>query len=186
MVLEVTTNAREVHNGLDASLAELLRVTNTRALEDQRRAECASADDNLLASTVDLALRVGAIERLGRDGGNTDSPAVLDDDFVHLGTGLQVKVVELGAGAVDIGVGSITATTSVPVDPLEPVLSTMAINLSITLPLNYINQCALPGLQILKVVRNRDALGLRRSQEVLHDRICVVSKGNLDRALKSM
>lgn len=144
MVLEVATNTREVHDRLDSGLAELLGVTNTRALEDQRRAEGASADDDLLASAVDLALGVGTIKRLSWDGGNTNSATILDDNFVDLRAGLQVEVVKLGTSAVDVCVGSITTTASVTVDPLEPVLSTMAVKLSVRNAIDHINSAPYP------------------------------------------
>ena len=50
MVLEVEANTGEIHKWLDTSLAELLGITNTRALEDQWRAESATANDNELPS----------------------------------------------------------------------------------------------------------------------------------------
>jgi hypothetical protein len=37
MILEIETNTRQVHNSLNASLLQLLRVTDTRSLEDQWR-----------------------------------------------------------------------------------------------------------------------------------------------------
>jgi hypothetical protein len=50
MVLEVETNTRKIDKRLDTSLAELLRVTDTRSLENKRRAESTARDDNLPAS----------------------------------------------------------------------------------------------------------------------------------------
>jgi hypothetical protein len=47
--LEVQTNTGKVDQRLDASLAELLWITDTRALEDEWRAESATGDDDLLA-----------------------------------------------------------------------------------------------------------------------------------------
>jgi hypothetical protein len=47
VVLEVETNTRKVDEWLDASLAELVRVTDTRSLEDKRRRQRATRDDNL-------------------------------------------------------------------------------------------------------------------------------------------
>jgi hypothetical protein len=42
VVLEVETNTRQVHERLDAHLAELLWVTDTRALEDEWRTKCSA------------------------------------------------------------------------------------------------------------------------------------------------
>ena len=53
MVLEVETNTRQVNKRLDASLAELLWVTDTRALKDEWRAECSAGYDDLLAGLDD-------------------------------------------------------------------------------------------------------------------------------------
>jgi hypothetical protein len=53
MVLEVETDTGEVYEGLDTGLAELLWVTNTRALEDQWRAEGATRDNYLFAGFDD-------------------------------------------------------------------------------------------------------------------------------------
>lgn len=36
MILEVQPNTRQIHEGLDTGLAELLRVTNTRSLKNER------------------------------------------------------------------------------------------------------------------------------------------------------
>ena len=52
MVLEVQANTRQVDERLDASLAELLWVTDARALKNERRAESAAADDDELAGLV--------------------------------------------------------------------------------------------------------------------------------------
>lgn len=166
VVLEVAANTWKVDDGLDADGAEPLGVTNSGALEDKRGAESTARDDNLLASTVDLASGSARSERLGGDGGNTDSTAVLDDDLVNLGAGLQVKVVVLSAGAVDVGVGSVGAAAGVTVDPLEPVLSTVS------------------GDEILEIVGDGDVEGLGSTEEVLHDGVGVVSEGNLDRSLE--
>lgn len=53
MILEVETNTRKINKRLDASLAKLLWVTDTRALKDERRAQSTTGDDDLLASPDD-------------------------------------------------------------------------------------------------------------------------------------
>lgn len=56
----------------------------------------------------------------------------------------------------------------IPVDPLEPVLGTVARD------------------QILKIIRDRDILRLDGTQEVLHDGVGVVAKADFDRAIESV
>jgi hypothetical protein len=58
VILEVQTDTGEVYKRLDSGLAELLWVTNTRALEDQWRAESTTRDDNLLAGSDDTRGRL--------------------------------------------------------------------------------------------------------------------------------
>lgn len=109
VVLEVAANTRQVDQRLDAGAAQLLGVSDTRALQDKRRAEGAAADDDLFAGPVDLAGRVLASKRLAWDGGDTNRAAVLDDDLVDLGVALEVQVVVLGPGAVDVCVRGIAS-----------------------------------------------------------------------------
>ena len=58
MILEVAANAGKIHEWLDSNAAELLRVTNSRSLEDERRAQRTAADNDLLAGFEDFAWRV--------------------------------------------------------------------------------------------------------------------------------
>jgi hypothetical protein len=44
----------------------------------------------------------------------------------------------------------------------------------------------LPSLKILQVISNRKPLRLRGAQEILHDRVSVISKGDLDRSIDAM
>jgi hypothetical protein len=57
---------------------------------------------------------------------------------------------------------------TLPVDPLQPMLGTVA------------------GDEILEIVCDRDVLRFDCTQEVLHDRVGVVTEADLDRALESM
>ena len=52
--------------------------------------------------------------------------------------------------------------------------------------LGILLQCILPSLQILQVIRDWNILRLGRTEEILHDRIRVVPKGNLDGTIKAM
>jgi hypothetical protein len=72
------------------------------------------------------------------------------------------------AGAVDVTMGGVATAAGIAIDPLEPVLRTVASN------------------QVLEVVGRGDTLRLTRSQEVLFDRVCVVTERDLDRSLESM
>lgn len=126
VVLEVQTNTGQVDKWLDTGLAELLCVTNTRALEDQGGAERAAADNDQLACTESPGNLLRRVKRLGWDSLDADCFAVLEDDLVGFGVDDQVQVLVVLASAVNICMGRVRATTSVAVDPLEPVLSAMA------------------------------------------------------------
>lgn len=114
VVLEVETDTRKIDKRLDASLAELLGVTDTRALQDEWRAQGTARDDDLLAGLVDLGLLVGR-QRLGRDDLDTGGPAVLNDDLLTLAVDNKVQVLVLGAGAVDVPVGRVGAASGVAI-----------------------------------------------------------------------
>jgi hypothetical protein len=114
VVLEVETDTRKIDKRLNASLAELLGVTDTRALQDEWRAQGTARDDDLLAGLVDLGLLVGG-QRLGRDDLDTGGPAVLNDDLLTLAVDNKVQVLVLGAGAVDVPVGRVGAASGVAI-----------------------------------------------------------------------
>lgn len=174
VVLKVETDAWQVDEGLDASLAELLWVTNTRALKNKWRAEGTARHDNLLAGLDDSGRDLSAGKVLGRHDLDTNSAVALENDLqesamVHVERSKYVYLVDLvacqqvqvlvnGTSAVDISVGRVRSTTSIAVDPLQPVLSTMS------------------GNQVLKIVGGRNALCLDRSQEILLDRVGVVAE----------
>jgi len=79
-----------------------------------------------------------------------------------------VQVLVLGAGAVDVSVGRVGSTSGVAVDPLQPVLSTVASD------------------QILEIIGDRNVLGLDGTKEVLHDRVSVVAERDLDWAVETV
>ena len=62
----------------------------------------------------------------------------------------------------------IRTTASVPVDPLEPMLSTVT------------------GSQILQIVRGANALGLSGTKKVPRNGIRVVAKGDFNRTFEAM
>jgi hypothetical protein len=87
MILEIETNTRKIDKRLDAGLAELLWVTDTRALKDERRAESTTRNDDLLAgldSPGHLLLRV---ERLSWDNLDANSAVTLQNDLLNFVAG---------------------------------------------------------------------------------------------------
>jgi hypothetical protein len=54
VILEVESNARKINEWLDACLAELLGVTDTRSLKNKWRGESTARYDDLLACLDDL------------------------------------------------------------------------------------------------------------------------------------
>jgi hypothetical protein len=86
----------------------------------------------------------------------------------HLVACQQVQVLVYGARAVNVAVSRVRSPTCVPVDPLEPMLSTMS------------------GDQILKIIGGWDALSLSGTEEVFLNRVAVVAKGHLDGAFETV
>jgi hypothetical protein len=84
VVLEVQPNTRKINKRLDTSLSELLWVTNTRALKDERRAKGTSGDDDLLASPERPAMVLTRRERLSRHGPDPNCSAAFNDNLVNL------------------------------------------------------------------------------------------------------
>jgi hypothetical protein len=84
VVLEIKTNTWQVYQRLDASLAELLWVTNTRALENKWRTQCSARNNNLFASFDDPRGRLARGEMLGRDNLDTDSAISFEDNLVQV------------------------------------------------------------------------------------------------------
>jgi hypothetical protein len=168
VILEVETNTRKINKRLDTSLAKLLWVTDTRALKNERRAQSTTRDDDLLASLDDSGHLLVGVKRLGWDTLDGNGAVALKNDLLNLVAGKKVQVLVNSARAVDITVSRIRPSSSVAIDPLEPVLSTMASG------------------QILKIVGGRDTLRFGGTKEVLLDWVGVVTKRNLDGSLESM
>lgn len=141
MVLEVESHTGKVDDGLDAGSAELLGVTDTRALEDQGRGEGSARDDDLLAGAEGSGLQLAWVQGLGGDGLDADGAAVLDDDLVDLGVAGQVQVAVDGAGGVDVGVSAVrsTATDVVLVGVASYVSTVTYVSLLI-----HLSQCSAP------------------------------------------
>lgn len=66
------------------------------------------------------------MKRLGRDGAHTSAAVALQNTLVDLGVDDEVEVLVVVASAVDVSVRRVRSTTSVAIDPFEPVLSTVA------------------------------------------------------------
>ena len=62
----------------------------------------------------------------------------------------------------------VAATTSIPVDPFQPVL------------------CTVTGDQVLKVIGDRNILRLGSTQEILSDGVCIIPKRYFDRTLETV
>lgn len=168
VVLEVLAHTGEVHERLDARLAQLLWVADARALEDEWRAERAAGDDDLLPGSDDAGRHLAWGEGLGCYDLDAYGAVALEDYFLDLGVGHQVQVLVHGASAVDVAVGGVGATACVAVDPFEPLLSSMA------------------GGQILEIISVWYALRLRGSQEVIFDWVRVIAERDFDGTFETM
>ena len=65
MVLEIATDSWQVHQGSNTCAAELVSVAESRISGGSGRAECTSADDDLLSRTEDPADWLSSVEGLG-------------------------------------------------------------------------------------------------------------------------
>jgi hypothetical protein len=110
VVLKIGPDAREIDNRLDANSFELLRVTDTTALEDQGRAQCSTTDDDLFADLDDCAMVLVGCEGLGRDNTDTSRTSVLDDHLVYLRVAHQVQVLVYGPRTMNVCVGTCSTT----------------------------------------------------------------------------
>ena len=184
MVLEVETNTRKIYKRLDARLAELLWVTDTRSLEDQWRAEGAARYNDLLAGSDNLRCQLAGSKRLGWDGLDPNGLVALDDNLkdskyhikmasvfaylLHFGVDHQMQVLVHGSRGVNVAMRGIGAASSVSVDPFEPVLG------------------AVSGHEILQVIGRWNALRLGCPQEIIFDRVGVIAERHLDWSFESV
>lgn len=168
VVLEVKTDTRKIDQRLYTSLAELLWVTDTGSLKDERRAESASRNDDLLPGLDDPGSQLSRRKRLSRNNLDSDGTVTFEYYLFNLVVHHQVQVLVNGTSAVNVAMSGVRSSSGVTVDPLEPVLSSMA------------------GNQVLKIIGSGDSLGFGGPQEVLLDWVGVVAKRNLDRTLKAV
>lgn len=81
MILEVETNSWKIDERLNSGLAKLLRVTNTGALENERRTESTARNDDLLAGPNSPRLQLAGRKRFGGYRLNAYSLVALNDDL---------------------------------------------------------------------------------------------------------
>jgi hypothetical protein len=168
VILEVESYARKIYNRLDSRSLQLLRVTNTRALEDQWRRERSSRDDNLLAGPESPRSRMAGVQRLGGNRPDSDCAPVFDDDLVDLCVAKEVEVAVDGSSGVDVGVSTVASSSCVAVDPLEPLLGAMG------------------GRKVLEIIDDGNSLRIGSAQEIILDGVSVVSKRHFDGAVKAV
>lgn len=90
----------------------MVGITDSGALENQRRAKSAARHDDLAASLVELRLLV---RRQGLRGDSQDASSLvtLDDDLVGLGVANEVQVGVVGPGRVNVSMSRVGSTASV-------------------------------------------------------------------------
>jgi hypothetical protein len=178
VVLEVLPHAGEVNKWFDTSSAKCFGVTymkisqkvnfgseasqasltNSRTLEDQRRTQSSTTDNNLLPSPINLSLILTRSQRLGRNSLDPHSTTTLHNNLLNLSITNQMQIGMMSTSTVDISMSRIRATSSIAVDPFLPVAGSVS------------------GFQVLEVVGYGDSLGFDGAEEVLHYRVCVVAK----------
>jgi hypothetical protein len=84
VILEVETHTRQVYKWLDASLAEFLRVTNTRALENEWRAEGPARYNDLLTCLDDARRQLSVGKVLGWDDLDTNCAVAFENDLSYV------------------------------------------------------------------------------------------------------
>ena len=168
VVLEIETDSGKIDERLDTGLAKLLWVSDTRSLQDKRRTKSTSGDNDLLPSFDDPGCQLSGRKGLGGNDLDADGTVALKDYLLNLIVDHQMQILVHGTSAVDVAMSRVRTASSVAVDPLEPMLGSMASD------------------QILEIVGGRDALGFGSSQEILLDGVSVVAKGDLDWAFKSV
>ena len=84
VVLEIKTDAREVDNGINTDLLQLLGVTDPGSLQHQGSAKCSTADNDQFPSLPGRAFRfVRPTYRPGRDRDNPSSDPIFNYDTVN-------------------------------------------------------------------------------------------------------
>lgn len=87
--------------------------TNARALEDEGRAECATANDDLFTGPINLGMVLSWSEWLCGNGLDTDGTSFFEDHLLDLGVTYQVQILVMSACGVDVCVGGIRTTSSI-------------------------------------------------------------------------
>lgn len=114
MYLEVEADTGQVDERCNAGRTQFLRISDTGALEDERGAQGAARNDNLLPGTIhNPVVLLARVQGPGRHCGHPHSAVSLKDDLVDLGIALEKEVALVAHGAVDVGVGRIGATAGI-------------------------------------------------------------------------
>ena len=108
MVLEVEADSGEVNDGVDTSRAQLVRISDTRPLENQRRGEGSPRDNDLFTGPEDFSLWRAAAKGLRGYRLDSNSSAILNDHFIDLGVASQVEIAVYGSGGMDVGMCTVT------------------------------------------------------------------------------
>lgn len=87
-----------------------------------------------------------------------------------------------GSGGMNVSRCCIRSSTSITIDPFQPVFSTMTGTVSMNLNLEIYSRCG----QVLQVICDWKTLTFCSSKEVLHDRICIVAERNFDWSFETM
>lgn len=118
MRITKTASPWQVDNWFDTSFLQLLGVANTRALQNQWRAQCATAYDYLLPSSEDSGLGLSLRQWLSGHSLDTNGNAVLDDDLVNFGVAHKVQIRMMLPGAMDVCVSRVRTASGITIDPL--------------------------------------------------------------------
>ena len=112
--LEVKTDTGQVDKRRNAGHTQFLRIANTGSLEDERRAQGAAGNDNLLPGAIyNRLVLLARVQGFGRHGGHSHSAIVIKDDLIDLGITFEEEVPLVAHGAVDVGMGRVGATAGI-------------------------------------------------------------------------
>lgn len=84
VILKIETNTGQVDERLDASLAELLWVTDTRALKNEWRAQCSARHNDLLACSDNTRWCFTIGQVLCRNHLDADGAVAFQDDLEEM------------------------------------------------------------------------------------------------------
>lgn len=88
-------------------MLDVRRLTNARALKDERRTESTTTDNDLLSCTIDLGLVLSRSKGLSGNSLDTNSSTTFHNDLLNLGVADQVQVTVDRTSAVDVCVSRV-------------------------------------------------------------------------------